>query len=272
MSVAATAVAALCALPAGAGAGAPVEGLGKAKGLAYVKTTIQNVVSHASLSATCPGARAPVGGGAALGGPVTQARLNETSPVPQALAWQAAGRSLTAGGRALTTYAICTRKPVGYESSPSTSIAPGGSFLAEVPCGISEFVTNGGWSSSNSADLRSDRSMPADPYWKGRMRNADPGVSTNVQVWTVCSEDLDPRRETVTETVGNDDPVRLIAKCKPGEAVTGGGFYNRGSGHPSVTAPWDSSDAGKTPEDGWVVKHINENAAAKVTAYALCIG
>jgi len=97
----------------------------------------------------------------------------------------------------------------------------------------------------------------------------------DVSIDAVCMEDAKPSFKFQGVAFTIQDVVKQTIECPNRKSVVGGGPDVSGpasQAHVAVTAPFDSDDKGKTPDDGWTIKVGNPTMAEMdVVVYAVCV-
>jgi len=265
--------------PGGATAGSagPTVSLGKAKGLHYFKAKFEQVVSQVAQPAQCGDAN-PTGGGGAISGPTADAFLHESYPLP-GNGWQAEG-STTGAARTLTAFAVCGGADLDYTANQS-AFPENTTLHATGTCGPSLEPIGGGASATGPGiQFIASRPQrpPSTPGWASSASNTTMD-DTLLDAHAVCSDDYTVKyRQSDPVRLAAGDSAKAIAKCKPDEAVMGGGFMGvKGEviGYRTpvlATKPWDSKDdAKKVPDDGWLAKAGNlQDFRVNLVAHAVC--
>jgi hypothetical protein len=267
--------------PAQASAGS-TEGLGTARGLDYVRTKLLGVTGQAGPSATCPSDKTVTGGGGSIGGSAHNAALNATFPLVEGAGWTTEGRTGGASPRTVTTFGICSAGAVTTNPGPQGVVGADFFQSSVVYCGGSEARNSGGGVQAEGGDvgilsMRPYWAVPGfDPYWANGILNRGPGDAT-VTHFAICTTGLELRRRSSSGELRARRTGRAIARCKPGEAVAGGGLQAIRNGLLAsdawavATRPWDSKqDSNATPEDGWLVRAHNAGPRLELVAYAIC--
>lgn len=281
VGAAAGAVAAL-SLPSPAMAGDSTESLGSAKGLSYVSAKLAGVTAQAGPSAQCPGDTTATGGGGSIGKPGAKTILNATYPLSEGSGWQAEGSTTASKARTVTSFGICSADGAVTTSSSSTSLEPGSSLSTVVYCTGGKLPTGGGVSSDGGdVSILSTQAYPGskggDPYWANAVQN-DGASDASVTNFANCASGLELERRTASAGVRRGETGKVIAKCRAGEAVTGGGLAASLGGllvstdaWAVASRPWDSrDDANTVPEDGWLARVHNAGKRIELFAYAVC--
>jgi hypothetical protein len=101
------------------------------------------------------------------------------------------------------------------------------------------------------------------------------GDPQTVSNQAICARPKGIRRSEVTAaepTAGIGEVVTLRARCPRGSSVTGGGFDSEGNNADAlfVSAPFDGSDRGAKPDDGWRLRLLSGQAGRLATVRAIC--
>jgi hypothetical protein len=264
----------------GATAGTPgaTVSLGKSKGVEYMRAKYLNVVTQTSQPVQCDGDAEVSGGGGSISGSSDDAILSESYPTPES-AWQVEGSSSAGPSRTLTGYALCVGADLEYYFT-TENVTTGSSISNGAPCGaFGELVTGGGLQADLPGLLMNwTRPEPGvGARWYSYAQN-EGGLTMVVDYWTVCTSSYVLRYRTAEANARRGRAATITAKCKPKEAVMGGGFHGSGNtgvidAWPVATKPWDSKDdAKKVPDDGWrVTLHNGSNERKSITAHAVCL-
>jgi hypothetical protein len=273
-------LAAFALTPAVASAGTPgqTERLGKSKGIEYMRAKYLDVVTQTTQPVTCDGDAEVAGGGGSISGPAGTATVNESYPMPQS-GWGVEGSRSAGSSRTLNGYAMCVGTDVEFYFTSEN--VGNGSISNGAGCILDELPTGGGLESTSSGMFMNFTRPETEPAarWYSLAQNPT-GSTIAVTYWTACSNRYKLRYRT-TETAGIQpgEADTATAKCKPDEAVIGGGYHALFQGNdttgvrPNATKPWDSKDdAKKVPDDGWRVKLFNEYVGkVRLVAHAVCV-
>jgi hypothetical protein len=274
------ALACVCfAPPASAGTGGPAEHLGSSGPIDYLKRVLEGVTTtQTGPTPGCDSAEDVTGGGAQITGPAATGHLNASGPLFGANSWQAEGRSTAPAGETVTAWSMCTTAPVTRSSATVNLEDAVAQANFANSCLAGKALSPGAVAKDNSGDVLLLGLFPGGPStWTFSIANAEPEPA-QVTFTTICSETLTVKRRTATKEVAKAKTGKVVAKCKPSEAVVGGGVKvdRNGIWQTNVPAlalkPWDSrKDQDKTPDDGYLVKSHNGTAKpVDLTAYASC--
>lgn len=259
-----------------AGTPDPTESLGEAGGLEYLRTTFQNVFTQAGPTTECDLGDLITGGGAAISGSGKTGHLNSSAPTNTGTGWVAEGRTLTSTARTVTGWAICGGFDTNQTGSTET-LGPDGSLNSGLPCFNEEIALSAGADSSGGNVLPSGLFPTADKTWIVSIFNVG-STEASVRTAVMCAEVARKTRKSKA-SARSGKTLKLVAKCRDGEVVAGGGYNISRKGvwqhgiQPLATRPWDDkTEAGETPEDGWYVKFRNGTSKrVEATAYASCL-
>ena len=134
-----------------------------------------------------------------------------------------------------------------------------------------DFALNG----SYPVDSPEDADSIPDDGWRGYTHYYGSGDgSEGAIVSASCLAGKAPTYRSKTVMVPGEERVYGVARCPKGERTLGGGIYVTGATrHARVVAsrPWDSSDSGKVPEDGWRAGVISDaQQELEMTVHAIC--
>ena len=281
MAVACLAGTALVASAAQAGTPGTTVSLGKSKGLLYYKATYQDVVTQTAQPVQCGDADV-TGGGGSIAGPAESSALHESYPI-DGTGWQVEGSS-TDGARKMTGFAICDPdEQYGYYDTQSSLPENGAVVHGAANCGGSSQPIGGG-AGATGGGIRLIASRPAvlpsTPGWRPSATNPTEN-DTLFNAYAICGSKADTDsyrfRESEPTRLRAGDAGKATAKCKPDEAVMGGGFIgelDNVSGYGVLAKslrPVDSGDRKKTPDDGWQAAAVNsESFKVNLIALAVC--
>lgn len=266
--------------------------LGTVGGVRYASeaATYDAVSGYASATAGCGGPRWHlIGGGSSSNGPASQTWQAASRPEDYTDADTLGDDGWLAGGYGpssaqITSVSICIQD--GARRYPSTTVASSSTGLrsGSVGCGGSKWhvstgsafiATTGSWVTSSFPMDGADPNATPDDGWKGSVYDTI-GGGGGFYVYAVCVAGMSLRYEKaapVTLAVGQS-VVRRVT-CKPGEHVVGGGARVSGPENRSrllASVPYDGTDAGAIPDDGWRSQVYGISGAAKqVTAFAICL-
>jgi hypothetical protein len=267
------------AAPLGARAGSvgPTVSLGTAGAYEYFKATFTDVDAQAGAPADCGAAQNVIGGGGSVSGKPAAAALNRTSPTStQGVAWVAEGRPLGGGTRNVTSYSICSPAANAF-SNGTSGIDPGGTTTLSDACVLGDELFGLGIQGSGGDVRLLESSFPTLDSAHSTGQNVGDSAA-DLTEWYACIADYTQVLRSNQTFVASHDSAKSTARCQDGEAVIFGGFASTVNGNPArktwVTAsrPYDSKDAGKTPEDGWSVKaQNNRKGKSLLSAYAVCV-
>jgi hypothetical protein len=198
-----------------------------------------------------------------------------------ASAWQ--GHDVAAR---LTAYAVCLNTSGLTTSTASHLDVPGDSQVTvatwceeghAVGGGLNsygelnDFVLNG----SYPIDSPDDADTVPDDGWRGYTHYYGSGDGYEGAIFSVsCLAGKAPTYRSKTITVPDKEKAYGTVRCPKGERVLGGGIFVTGASSEAqvvASAPWDSGDSGKVPEDGWragVLSSADEEL--KMTVHAIC--
>ncbi|MEO8091981.1 MAG: hypothetical protein ABI726_04660, partial [bacterium] len=276
----------LLAVPAAsAGAPGPTVSLGKSHGLEYMKAKFRGVVSQAGPPANCDGDNQVTGGGGSISGDPATARLNATYPLDGAsTGWQSEGTATSGTARKVAAWAICGTKAVDYRSQLGAALGDNTVSFGLIPCvpAAPDPLSGGGRATGPGILIIANQPVlpPSTVGWQTVPYN-NSGSDTVWNSYAVCSGDYEVRyRSSAPTKLKAGEAGGAVARCKPNEAVLGGGFVGTNDevvGYRTsmlATKPWDSkNDAKKVPDDGWSARARNIEAALKVSlvAQATCL-
>ena len=287
------------ALPQAGTAGTPVDPnlndtwLGTVGGVRYATDSASfdaGNSDYAEVSTGCGGsAWHLVGGGSNAGGARNQAALAVDQPndFNDADTLTDDGWNSSAHGSPpakLHSYTTCIKHP-GL-SYPLTDVPDGssGQRTASAPCPVFKHVTGGGmfiattgsWESSSYPYDGPDKDKIPDDGWKGGVFDTLGGPG-GMQAYAVCATGL--KLDYVKKgpsPVPVKHAVSLRVACPVNEHVVGGGVKLTGAqnmGRMFASFPYDSTDKGKTPDDGWQIGVYNLGGGKKTaTGWAICLG
>jgi hypothetical protein len=273
-TIAGLAVALAVATPASAGEPGPTESLGTAKGIEYLRAKFEAVVSQAGAPANCDVGDFVTGGGGSINGDPTTATLNSTFPFDTpGPGWQAEGTS-SSGARTVTSFAICGPDGTSLSTAGET-FDPGTEFNSGIACPGEVQALSGGIE-ANGANMHINGTFPNIGAYDWTNSVETVGV-TQVFHRLSCSDSYTRKYREAAVRVKPGEAGRSIRECKPGEVVIGGGIQSliginwQHDNWTLASKPWDSKDANKTPEDGWLVKLYNDGASGiDLNAIAAC--
>ncbi len=272
---------AVAAAPASAGTQGPTVSLGKSGGLEYLKAKYEQVVTQAGPHADCTGDDVAAGGGGAVSGRPSSAHLNSTWVTnASGDGWTTEATSHLDGPRTVSSYAICGKDPVFWESNGPSQV-PGGTKLglgADCPNAAQDVTAGGSSAEGGDIELLANLSFGQAFDWDTIHRN-DGLTDALVEQWVGCSSDLKTSVEEDAVKVSPGKAGKLKVLCERKRVVTGGGFnfakqfgFEPDGVHLNASQPIDDkSDKNKVPDDGWLVKAYN-GAETKETlrAQAIC--
>ncbi len=176
-------------------------------------------------------------------------------------------------GRTMTGFAVCTKRSLRYQRK-TVPTQQSSERAAKVSCPSGKHVVGGGaFIATTGSHLNS--SYPLKNGWRTRIHDTAGGAGL-MEVHAVCRSLGKVRHVSKTVTgVGSGTTRSVVARCRAGEHVAGGGGRITGSiaeAHLAATYPIDNGDRGKAPDDGWkVVARNSSGGDKKVTAVALCV-
>jgi hypothetical protein len=277
------AAALVAATPAGAGIPGNGVSLGKSHGLEYMRAKFTAVTSQAMQPVNCDGDAEITGGGGAMSGPVKSTLLNGTFPIDPA-GWEAHGSPGGSQPQTLTAYAICGSELTAHQTGaladflPNSVVHGGG-----PPCPGDLDPIGGGVRFTQPAAyttiIRSEPVVPSAFDWENAIHNRSLVEDTLYEFHSVCSDGYEIKYRYSDEVkLPGEDATTAIARCRPKEAVLGGGFTSMrgiviGYQTPALeTRPWDSKEDGnRTPDDGWRARAYNvEDLRVNLRAVAVC--
>jgi hypothetical protein len=123
-------------------------------------------------------------------------------------------------------------------------------------------------------DDTSDGDLVADDVWKGAGVQRGNPRALKITTYSIClTQGVGPVNyaSSPAGTVAVGDAFSEKATCPKGTAVAAGGsdVYR---GTVSTSSPFDGSDAGRAPDDGWKVTGVNsETSPTDLTVWAVCL-
>jgi hypothetical protein len=228
------------------------------------------------------------GGGAAIGGTPSEARLSAVRPINFGdTDGKADDGWFVVGGGSLgapaSSGAICVRSAkLRYriqQVPPSTADLR----TAKLSCGGRGWHVTGGsafigtansWVGSSYPYDGPDRGHVPDDGWKGHLLDLGSGGFT---LHVICTRgDEVTYRRGKPGTIGGSDDLTRKARCPRSASVIGGGgrvggLINRGRVY--STMPYDGPDPGGVPDDGWRVsaQNLSSGEERSLTAFAICL-
>jgi hypothetical protein len=260
-----------------------------AGGLKYVskQKTASNVEPGRTFdTAKCPHAKHHVtGGGLRVTGPSEPLELEVGSSLPTARhnGWRGGANNSSAANAQMTTTAICGKGKLVYKSVKK-SIAVDEVSQKKARCPKRTKVIGGGVGAPGDHGVEvaasepsdgSDHNSKPDDAWFGRESNTSTS-NTRMTVTAVCAKRGKFRYvHSARASMPNDTQRTVSASCPGSKHVTGGGIDIKGkSGDLEVNSsfPFDSGDAGSTPDNGWRVTGNNDGSGSttSVRAFAIC--
>lgn len=262
------------AAPATAGIQEETESLGETGGLEYLRTKYLDVFTQTGPVTECDSGDFSTGGGASISGSGETSHLNSSAPMNPGQGWIAEGRTSTSTSRTVTGWAICGGFETGQVAA-TENLDEGGYINAAPSCPVGIPLTAG--VEADGGDILINGLFPRSPSWLYSFENVGPGSATG-RGSAVCAAVTRKLRKESRE-VSRDRAAKVVAACREGEVVAGGGLKVTRDGvwQHSVwalaTRPWDSKDdVDLIPEDGWYVKSWNGTSkTVELTAYATCL-
>ena len=240
--------------------------------------------SEASLSLTCPSARA-VGGGGSIGGPGATTHLS-TLDVNDSIdlgsvhdnGFSLEGLNGSAATQPTSITAICLKGNAAgildYESDTTVAAAGPASFTGGIACDAGKETVGGGVGLEGPAtEVFLKASYPGDDEWTYSAVKLPTGGTRDLRVDVVCLvDDTRPVRRVSRQAVVNELSVKTLKVSCPSSfhASAGGvqGFVNL-----LTSRPFDAADPDKAPDDGWSARmyNPNSNSPAVGRVWAVCI-
>ena len=198
--------------------------------------------------------------------------------------WTGAANNNSGNPATMTVFGICARSGITHRVIKKT-IGPDRQGKAQVLCPSGTKVTGGGVGVSGSNHTQevassypfdsSDANAAPDNGWRGRGNNGQ-NKKVTLTVEVVCSHSgTYSYVHSSRKSVPNNAQVPRRATCPTGSQVTGGGLSITGTTLNTEVAdsfPFDGSDAGTTPDDGWQGNANNDGSGQtlKAQAFAIC--
>ena len=185
----------------------------------------------------------------------------------------------------LSIAASTAQARITYVESPTVNLPDGGRGSAKARCPRGMHVLGGGqdvFSAPREATLvtstpfdNRDRKRAPDDGWKSTVDNFESNVTQNtLTVWAICG-DYKPSYAKDAFRVGGAEPsFSERTRCGRGVQVMGGGVrvaaaFNDGAWLRS-SAPFDSGDRRRKPDDGWKAAGVVEERQVNMTLTAIC--
>jgi hypothetical protein len=271
---------------------ASAEELGSEGGFTYVKNssklddTTGGGTAGERPEAHCPNGSEPTGGGVSVSGDPLVSYVSESSPRKKT--WQGGGWHTNAPAGKVTTWGVCTEKTskVRVSSEVVNNVAGGTAGSFSVPCGQDAPVGGGAHPAFGIEEWWLNKSAPVDG---GADADTKPDDAWLTSVWhqtgfippqpvtfdAVCMKDTKVSYKVQGVAFSTQPVVTQAIECPKKKSVVGGGPDVSGSAsqvHVAKTAPFDSDDKDKVPDDGWSIT-IGDPSMAEVdvVVYAACV-
>ena len=236
--------------------------------------------------ARCPGDSAPAGGGVSVSGDPLASFVSASGPKLDS--WLGGGWHFDTPAGKVTTWGICTEKTseVRVSSKKVMDVAGGATGSFAVPCGQDSPVSGGARPQLGSEEWWLNLSSPVDSGADADDKPDDAWLSfiwhqtgffppLDVTFDAVCMKDTKVSYEVQGVAFTTLPVVDQTIECPKKKTVVGGGPSVSGpasQSHVAKTAPFDSDDKGKVPDDGWSITVANPSMAEMdVVVYAVCV-
>jgi hypothetical protein len=273
-----------------AAASAPASELGTAGGYTYVKDSANladstgPMTDAANAKAKCPNGSEPTGGGTSVTGDAANSYVSTSAPTKTG--WASAGWHQNVPAAKVTSWGICTeRKSQVHVVSDEVNVAGGSAGEASLSCGHNAVVSGGARPETRSEEFWLNKTSPLDSpdadnkndLWRTTIWHQSgffPPIDVSIDA--VCGDFSNPLYEVKGVAFSTSTLFELTATCPAKKTVIGGGVDAAGASpslfHVSATAPADSGDKGKVPDDGWAASVSNPTGAEMdVVVYATCV-
>jgi hypothetical protein len=276
---------ALVAAPADASKLGSSGGFTYAKKSADLPDTFGATATSNALEAHCPKGSEPVGGGTSVTGAAGGSYVSMTGP--EKTGWSSGGWHYNLPVEKVTAWGICSeRKSKVRVSSQVVNVAGGSAGTSAVSCGQDAVVGGGARPTTRPEEFWLNRSEPQDTgadaddkpddAWFGSIwHQAGFFPPIDVSIDAVCMEDVKPTYRVQGVAFSTQTVIDQTIACPKKKSVVGGGPSVSGPAsqtHVVVTAPVDTDDRGKVPDDGWTITVSNPAAAEiDVVVYAVCV-
>ena len=286
VAVAATVGLALTAAPAQAAE------LGSAGGFTYVKKS--KILADANGGATtskvaeahCPNDSEPAGGGVSVSGAALASHVYASGPKQKS--WLGGAWHTDDLASKITTWGICTEKTskVRVSSKKVEDVAGGATGSFAVPCGKDSAVSGGARPQLGSQEWWLNTSFPVDGGADSDDKPDDAWLSfiwhqtgffppLDVTFDAVCMKNTKVSYKVQGVAFTTNAVVEQSLACPKKKTVVGGGPSVSGpasQSHVVETAPFDSDDKGKVPDDGWSITIGNPSMTEMdVIVWAACV-
>ena len=233
------------------GGTANVESLGERGGIEYLRAKLPNAVTQAGGTITCDTGDEVTGGGGAIGGKGDVSHLNTSSPPNLSDdAWIAEGRTSSAGGKTVSTWAMCGPGATFIQQSTDTQPDYNAGFTCTPGTGVA--LSGGIQGTAGDILLRGFFPEP-DPFdWIDSWQEAT-GASGTAETSMICSDAYAVQRRDETAKVAAGKAGKVVAECRKSQVVVGGGVQVRRNNiiqsdvWTLATQPWDSKKMGTDP-------------------------
>lgn len=235
--------------------------------------------------AKCPRGQRPVGGGTAVTGDAEGSYVSTTGPGRGR--WSSAGWHFDTGPGRVVSYGICMRQKNRLKVESDTLPVPGnGSGESESGCGPNATAVGGGIRPSGPIEewwlnTSFPKDSPLEPdeladAWSSKAYHRPLSPTADVSLDAVCmGGGAEPVYDVVGSAFSTTTEVTLSAKCPRRMSVVSGGPSTSGNVnevHVSRSAPFDSGDPDRVPDDGWRVTFSNPGATEHdFVSYAVCL-
>ena len=223
-------------------------------------------------TATCPGTKQVVGGGAFDFGSLPAVSINSSFPTGQS--WNVDINNASASADTVRAYAICVRRARLYQVVLGATVPhPAGSQVrATAVCPKGTYPTGGGAiSGSFSTSVHMNSNLPSGRKWIVDENNAS-ASDTTLRAYAVCAKKF--ANYVVVTSASQTNPAGqktvTYAPCPAGEQpLSGGEFSSSGS----TAVKLNSTYPAQTASDiGWASVETNSSAGdATTTSYAICV-
>ncbi|MFC7933824.1 hypothetical protein [Streptomyces cinereoruber] len=266
---------------AGSGAAAPPPP-GRLAAVEIVKAS-GTVADFENVSATCPGWKVAIGGGAEADfgenpGSGHTLELIQSRPVMDngaATGWTASAHHLyTQFPLTVTAYAICAATPPGYEvlRSGPAELPEGGAVTLTCPTG--KVALGGGGEIPPAYQTSLSKSYPASSSGSGApdqwvVSGYDTDHSTTTTGYAICADPITDMTVHQYSAPSDDNPYGGLLKCPAGTSVVGGGA--------SANGPWASLFASRPAKaaetgsrDGWWTEASDDAWSHSMDLFVMC--
>lgn len=199
--------------------------------------------------------------------------------------WIAGANNNSGSSALMTTTAICTSQSGEVGVRATRDIPPDAQVLKHVLCPTGSKVVGGGavlTGDSPKVEVAStqpfdgpDADRVPDDGWEASANNGAQ-LSARLAVTAVCARrGRYAYRQSPRRPLPNNSVASASVRCPDRTRVTGGGVEITGIDvgiEVESSAPFDGSDAGPAPDDGWIATANNDDSgrAEHVRAYVIC--